>query len=722
MEDDELIDRFLDATFDEDEVDHESFLSEGGEEIAGAVRVHQLFQAASESWQEPKRPTQLDRFQIVGDLGAGGIGKVYLGWDPDLRRHVAIKVISRDRWASNEARSIAKLEHRSIVKVYEVGRDHLVMELLDGGTLQDKILDLTAGHQNSMSALRARLHCLVRIAEGLAYCHERGILHRDVKPSNVLFAMDDEHPRLIDFGLAHLDELESLDITQNLVGSPAYLSPEQVQSGETGTDIRSDIFSFGSMAYELLTLTSPFKRDTRQETMDAVSAARPTNPRKLNPEISKSIENILAHCMEPDARQRYASMGEVALDIQDALADRPISVGSRSPVHHARLFMKRHRRVSGFAAMGVSVAALAGSGLWMQSLRTERTAFAEELEALVSRIPETRAGSEVQRLGFGLLNAKYRAETLDRSIAGRMLYTSTPPAEAAIESWSRHVATKLEQLSNFDLKRYPPAVWRGVLVLDEIMLPEAPWNSETRNRGRVTLSPELASNEQLILYKEEPAELNGPRAVIRVHNPVPLTEFPDTGQYRLEIPGIWQRDFLVDSPWCEPIHLEFKRPHLDTTGWVHLKELGILISPLISKRQMSQLSADLVISDVIDDSPCAGPIDYAQKFADWAGGRLPTLEEVDQLHGKDAVFSPDINAAGEHIVYSHILGDINEGSHYLYFRASWKPGDPIHNRVNVSLRSTHMLITIPSKEPDEPSRRAGLAFRVVYPAPLRAGE
>jgi len=635
MPDDERLDEFWDAALDGDQVDYEAFLAEGGEGIPEAVAIHRLLQHAARDWQRPARPSLLGRFEVLGDLGAGGLGRVYLAWDPELKRQVAIKVIARDRWAVNEARAIARLDHRSIVKVYEVGHDRLVMELLDGGSLQDAIEAMAAGESTHLDSLRARQHCLVRIAEGLAYCHERGILHRDVKPGNVLFARDDEHPRLVDFGLAHLDEEESLDITQNLVGSPAYLAPEQVDSGETGTDPRTDVFSFGVLIYELLTLECPFKRDTRTATLDAVMQAHPRPPREISSAIPKPLVHIIEHCLELDPRDRYQTIREVVDDLQNVLADRPISVGGRSLTHRAGLTYQRNRRVTRFAMAGIIVTMVAAAVLWGRAAHAERAEFRAGLETIDLQLLEHDDAMEFIATGLKLGEAAVRAQAFDRDALASAFSGSVGPSVAHIkERWSRRLGSIVTSIENDESGRRTDE-WKSVFQIDANLLPDAEWNRKYRNRGRVTLVGELAEREDLIFLRQEYRGTERLRAWIDL-KPIPFEEYPRGGRYRVRIPNVWEREFNVSSIWQEEIKLRLTDLRLPTEGWMTLPKSGLIASPLITNCQYLEFCREtqregLMNKKSIATEPYVELARRMEEFANWVGGSLPAAEEAAEL-------------------------------------------------------------------------------------------
>lgn len=719
MSDDDLVNRFWDAILDRDNVDPEPFLAEGGEKIDAAVRVHRLFQEAAESWKEPKVPTRLGRFEVLSELGAGGLGRVYLAWDPDLCRHVAIKVIARDRWAINEARSIARLDHRSIVKVFEVGQDRLVMELLDGGTLQDKLealrdTPLPDGEEGFLAPLRARLHCLVRIAEGLAYCHDRGILHRDVKPANVLFARQDEHPRLVDFGLAHLDELESLDITQNLVGSPAYLAPEQVEAGETGTDRRSDIFSFGVLAYELLTLHSPFRRDTRTETLRAISEARPTPPRKLNADIPRPVVNILEHCLEPSPNERYDTMHDVVRDLQDAIASRPISVGNRSPQHKFGLYIQRHRRVAGFAFAGVASAGAFGALLWLGSLHAARSEFAAELAVADAAIDELTTSAAMQSAGLDLYNAQGRAKGLDRSWLGRTLFLNCGPlVDAICERWSRHLSDRINALSDVQSKVLPPDIWRSLLHIDARLLPDAKWNRSLREGGALVLEGELAQRrDELILYRQGPSGF-GPLLSDLIFEEVPFAPFPPIGFYRAELPGEWQSEFVLESPWSEMVRLKMPAHCLETSDWYAGEVGGMLVSKLIRWEQFQAYCDALGLKFQEPGAPRAPALascTEAMGFAAWAGGRIPTAKELAALSANNVIPAED-RLQAEHVSDVFPLNPLKVGSFFDHEKWRENRDSMPHKWLRYGVRSVQAHM-VPDIGFDDESLECG--FRILY--------
>lgn len=270
--------------------------------------------------------TKLGRFKLIHELGSGGFGSVFLAHDPDLNRQVAIKVMSGKEWARNEARSLARLRHPNIVEVFEVNDEYLVMEYVRGKPIEP------------IGAPHDRLEILIQLADAVAYAHSEGVLSRDIKPDNVLVT-EEGQVKLIDFSIAHIDSDDTdLNITHSLIASPAYLAPEQIESGETGASPRSDQFSLGVLAYEFLSGTHPFraKNGGRKQVLDAIARCAPLSPSGL----SRDLQNILLKTLELDPRRRYSDVAALRDDLSAALELRPVSVSRSNPLR----ILRRHKR------------------------------------------------------------------------------------------------------------------------------------------------------------------------------------------------------------------------------------------------------------------------------------------------------------------------------------------------------------------------------------------
>jgi formylglycine-generating enzyme required for sulfatase activity len=266
-------------------------------------------------------PARLGRYRITGMLGSGGFGIVYKGYDDELRREVAIKVPHRERIATPqdaetylaEARILASLDHPQIVPVHDVGRAEdglcfVVTKFIEGTDLAQKLKDtrLSLGESVELTAT---------IADALHHAHKRGLVHRDVKPGNIL--LDTEgRPYLADFGLA-LSE-EDYGKGGGLRGTPAYMSPEQANGEGHRVDGRSDIFSLGSVFYELLTGSRPFRGNTPTDIIIQISCDEPQPPRQVADAIPAELERICLKALAKKASERYTTAKDFADDLRVA--------------------------------------------------------------------------------------------------------------------------------------------------------------------------------------------------------------------------------------------------------------------------------------------------------------------------------------------------------------------------------------------------------------------
>ncbi len=270
-------------------------------------------------------PERLGRFKVLAELGRGAMGVVYRAEDTTLGRAVAVKTIAltgaseeRDlheaRFAQ-EARAAGRLSHPAIVTIYEMGREgdvaFIAMELLEGVDLRELIRGGSLAPSQSVTIAAA-------VAEGLAYAHEHGIVHRDVKPGNIM-VLPDGRVKIMDFGIARLHEPTVKTQTGVLLGSPQYMAPEQIVG--QAVDHRADIFSLGLVLYEMLTGVKPFAGEDIPELTFKVAnlAARP--PSHLAPQLAPVVDFIVARALKKKPGERYADATELANDLWNAVPE-----------------------------------------------------------------------------------------------------------------------------------------------------------------------------------------------------------------------------------------------------------------------------------------------------------------------------------------------------------------------------------------------------------------
>ena len=264
---------------------------------------------------------KLGRYEIVSEIGKGAMGTVYKAIDPLLDRTVALKTINI---AANdpdlaeyearfylEAKAVGGLNHPNIVTVYDVGSSgtmpYLAMEYIEGVELAT-----LTGHGTALP-LEQALHVAAQVAEGLAYAHAHGVIHRDIKPANIM--LPDEGPvKIADFGIARMRSAETRSDAPNVIGSPRYMSPEQVLGRRA--DHRSDIFSFGVMLYEMLTGTPPFSGADLNAILFQIVNLVPPAPSTVNAAVPTMLDHIVAKALAKSPDDRYDSARDLAADLQ----------------------------------------------------------------------------------------------------------------------------------------------------------------------------------------------------------------------------------------------------------------------------------------------------------------------------------------------------------------------------------------------------------------------
>ena len=281
------------------------------------------------------RPTvsQLGRYRIAEELGRGAMGIVYKAHDPALNRVVAVKTIliaadaeGRAEYEARffqEAKAAARLNHPNIITVYDAGREgdmaYMAMELLEGTDLRDLM-------KRGALPLSLSLDLAIQVADALAYAHDHEVIHRDIKPANIM-VIRERQAKIMDFGIARIRLSDVRTATGALMGSPKYMSPEQV-SGQRA-DHRSDIFSLGITLYEMLTTQVPYSAEDLAQLMYQVSMTPAEPPSVVNPSLPTMLDLIIGKALEKAPDARYQSAAELAADLRScrqqaaAAADRP---------------------------------------------------------------------------------------------------------------------------------------------------------------------------------------------------------------------------------------------------------------------------------------------------------------------------------------------------------------------------------------------------------------
>lgn len=322
-------------------------------------------------------------YRIVAELGRGGMGVVHLAWDERLQRSIAMKLLPRE-FASNprrverfrrEASAAARLQHPGIVAVYgagEVNGEHYIaMEYVPGRTLDALLNDLRlkkprSGHpelrvgDRGFPESREAARIVMELSDALHHAHSHGVIHRDVKPQNVMLDPSGR-VRLTDFGLAKDTTVDSISVSGEMAGSYFYMSPEQALATSVVIDRRTDVFSLGVVLFELLTLERPFTGKTPSAILFQISFRDPPPIDRFNREAARDLVTIVGKALEKKPADRYSTAAELAEDLRRFLADQPILAKPPSWPRRAKRFMRRNSRVLAGMFAGILISSFGWS-------------------------------------------------------------------------------------------------------------------------------------------------------------------------------------------------------------------------------------------------------------------------------------------------------------------------------------------------------------------------
>jgi serine/threonine protein kinase/tetratricopeptide (TPR) repeat protein len=342
------------------------------ESVAGVVDPGQDGQRASgkkKTQRLSKTFADFGDYELLEVIGRGGQGVVYRARQKSLHRTVALKVIGLGHWATEahlkrfrrEAEAAASLDHSGIVPIYEVGeRDgscYFSMKFVEGGQLDEVV-------KREPMPIRQAVELIAKVARTVHYAHEHGILHRDIKPGNILLDQKGE-PHLTDFGLARLVETEStVTRTLEVIGTPSYMAPEQAVGNNAAISSVTDVYGLGAVLYQLLTGHPPFAGGTTYETIKLLLDTEPRQPRAWNPKIDRDLSTICLKCLEKDPKRRYSSALALAEDLERWLKHEPILARHIGILTRGKKWVQRNPTS---ALLAVSLVALAAASGWMIS-------------------------------------------------------------------------------------------------------------------------------------------------------------------------------------------------------------------------------------------------------------------------------------------------------------------------------------------------------------------
>ena len=316
---------------------------------------------------------ELGDYGLLEEIGRGGQGVVFRARQKSLNRIVALKVIGLGQWSTSahlkrfrlEAEAAASLDHPYIVPIYEVGeRDgqcYFSMKFVEGGQLDEVV-------RPTPISIRQAAELVAKVARTVQYAHEHGILHRDIKPGNILLDANGE-PQLTDFGLARLVESEStVTRTLEVLGTPSYMAPEQAAGNNAKLTRATDVYGLGAVLYQLLTGHPPFAGGTTYETIKLLLETEPRLPRLWNQKVDRDLSTICVKCLEKDPERRYSSALALAEDLERWLRHEPIQARRIGVFARGKKWVQRNPTIVAVATLSLALIAAVGVIVWKSEL------------------------------------------------------------------------------------------------------------------------------------------------------------------------------------------------------------------------------------------------------------------------------------------------------------------------------------------------------------------
>lgn len=411
------------------------------------------------------------RYGIIKELGKGGMGVVYHAYDPQLKRHVALKIINQPmatekdiKRFEREAHLMAKLKHPHIVQILDVGQEQglcfFTMELVEG-------VDLKKFLEDNIPIPRLIRLC-IKVAQAVYYANSEGIVHRDLKPSNILIDKQ-EDPKILDFGLAKdITSNDQLSQSGDFLGTPQYMSPEQAEKGKV--DVRSDVYALGVILYEMLVGKPPFAARTFSKLIQKIVTEEPSPPSRLHPSIPRELDTICLKALEKDKSRRYQNALEFADDLGRYLEDKPIRAKPVTTLVRFSKWIHRHRVMSivSFAAIFLMTVVVIS---FIYQLRAERERAVQERNKADSLRKEAEKQRQIAEEQKSLAQVK---EIEARNSAGEAILSQ---AESELLLAKNHIENQNYYHANDRYSKADTLLQEAKLILEA----QSPQQSATRS-------------------------------------------------------------------------------------------------------------------------------------------------------------------------------------------------------------------------------------------------
>ena len=572
----DLYDGFLDACAQGSEESPEAYLARFAVRDADLLaRLRDAARLRDEGREVARRagapvPDRIGPYRVLGRLGEGGMGTVYVAEQESLHRRVALKVMRAElagseellRRFEREARAIARLRHPNIVSVYEMGAHgslrYIAMELVPGRPLSEVLRD-------GIPPIARTLAWGTALAHALACAHEQSLVHRDVKPGNVIVTPDDR-PVLLDFGIARWTGPDATRLTQSFAGSPLYAAPEQISGEADDVDGRTDVYALGVTLYECLTGRVPFEGGAVAAIFQRILTEEPPSLRRRNPEVNASCEAIVLKALEKRREARYASAAEMAQDLEALSRRHPVR--ARRPGYLKRLgraIRRRPARATAIAGTLAVAASFVGVVAWRrgeeaQARRAEAAALLRSASDAVDRFRDHRLAIRDRQSRYGEMEreriAQYYSEGAEKEfqrfsreverlhLERESLYTETLESLSRAERLDPDVSGDAIR-ARLHLQRVEeayeaadPAAARFHEAMARRFDPDGRLTAQLRPSGSVRVHAEPAGAEVHLFRYVEQADVveGGDRRLVPVPAGPRAGESPPAG---LPPPGTW---------------------------------------------------------------------------------------------------------------------------------------------------------------------------------------